>query len=152
MTELTGKKAPSFTLLNQDGVKCSLSDFKGQWVILYFYPKDDTPGCTTEACDFTERYKDFDAEVLGVSPDSPESHDKFISKHHLGITLLSDPEKEVMKKYQAWGTKKNYGKEYQGVIRSTMIIDPKGVIAHAFHNVRAKGHAERVKKKLEELR
>ncbi|MBD3331957.1 thioredoxin-dependent thiol peroxidase [candidate division GN15 bacterium] len=150
----TGKKAPAFTLSNQDGDKVKLSDLAGQWVVLYFYPKDNTPGCTTEACDFTDSLKDFEklnATVLGVSPDSVESHQKFIDKQNLKITLLSDPDKKVLEKYGAWGTKKMYGKETRGVIRSTFLIDPKGKIAHRWSNVRAKGHVAKVHEKLAEL-
>ena len=149
-----GQRAPQFTLPNQDGEKVKLTDYKGRWVVLYFYPKDDTPGCTTEACDFTAGLDDFrglDAEILGCSPDSPESHRKFADKHGLKVTLLSDPDKKVMTKYGAWGEKKMYGKTREGVIRSTALIDPTGKIAHHWRNVRAKGHAEKVKQKLEEL-
>ena len=149
-----GQKAPAFTLVDQDDKKVSLKDFSSKWVVLYFYPKDDTPGCTTEACDFTAGLKGFDklnATILGVSPDSTASHRKFIDKHNLKLTLLSDPDKKVLAKYGAWGTKKMYGKETQGVIRSTFIIDPKGKIAHAWYNVKAKGHVDKVAEKLAEL-
>lgn len=153
MTEV-GTKAPPFSLPNEDGKTVTLSDFKGQWLILYFYPKDNTPGCTTEACDFTSIHEELNSvncAVLGVSPDSTESHRKFIDQRELSFSLLSDPEKEVHRAYGAWGIKKNYGKEYEGVIRSTFIINPEGNLAHAWHNVRAKGHANRVQKKLQEL-
>lgn len=149
-----GNKAPAFTLSNQDDKKIKLSDYSGKWVVLYFYPKDDTPGCTTEACDFTSGIKSFEklnAVVLGVSPDSTERHRKFIEKYKLKVTLLSDPDQKMMSKYGAWGMKKNYGKEYMGVIRSTFLIDPKGKIAHVWANVKAKGHAEKVQEKLSEL-
>ncbi|RME23118.1 MAG: thioredoxin-dependent thiol peroxidase [Candidatus Zixiibacteriota bacterium] len=149
-----GQKAPAFTLPDQDGNKVKLTDFKGQWVVLYFYPKDDTPGCTTEACEFTSNLKQFDklnAVVLGVSPDTPESHRKFIAKYKLKLTLLSDPEHKVMQKYGGWGIKKQYGREYEGVIRSTFLIDPQGKIAHLWRKVKAAGHAEKVKAKLESL-
>jgi peroxiredoxin Q/BCP len=149
-----GKKAPAFTLLDQDEKKVSLSDFKGTWVVLYFYPKDDTPGCTTEACEFTDGIQDFkglDAVVLGCSPDSPGKHQKFIAKYDLGVRLLSDPEHEVMEKYGAWGEKNMYGKVTVGVIRSTVIIDPNGVVAHRWKRVKAKGHALKVKERLEQL-
>jgi peroxiredoxin Q/BCP len=154
-THEAGKRAPAFTLPNQDGEKVKLSDHAGKWVVLYFYPKDDTPGCTTEACEFTEGVEAFDAldaVVLGCSPDSPEKHQKFIAKHDLGITLLSDPDKKVLEKYGAWGEKSMYGRKTMGVIRSTFLIDPKGKIAHTWKNVRAKGHAAKVREKLEELR
>lgn len=148
-------EAPAFSLKNQHNENISLSDFKGYWLILYFYPKDNTPGCTTEACDFTSlksQFSDCSAKILGVSPDSTSSHQNFIEKQQLQIDLLSDPEKSVIQSYGAWGEKKNYGKVYEGLIRSTFIINPKGEIAASFKNVRAKGHAERVLKKLRELR
>jgi peroxiredoxin Q/BCP len=150
-----GQKAPEFCLPNQDEVEICLRDLKGKWIVLYFYPKDLTPGCTTEACEFTEAMPDFeelDAVILGVSPDSPEKHRKFIEKKDLKITLLSDENKEVLKAYGAWGLKKMYGKEYEGVIRSTFIIDPEGNIAAVWSKVRVKGHVEAVKQKLEELK
>ena len=149
-----GLDAPDFTLSDAVGRDTSLKDFAGMWVVLYFYPKDDTPGCTTEACEFTSSIKDFmglKAKVVGVSRDSAESHRKFIEKYNLEVTLLSDPEHKVTEQYGAWGKKTSYGKETMGVIRSTIIIDPKGNIAYCWANVTAKGHAEEVKKKLEEL-
>jgi peroxiredoxin Q/BCP len=150
----TGAKAPEFTLLSHDEHDISLGDFKGQWVVLYFYPKDDTPGCTIEACDFTSGLKAFEklnAVILGVSPDSPASHRKFIAKHELEITLLADEDRKVMNAYGAFGLKMMYGKEVEGVIRSTFIIDPKGKIAHAWYGVKADGHADKVREKLAEL-
>jgi len=139
------EKAPSFSLQNQEGQFVSLEDFRGKWVILYFYPKDDTPGCTTEACDFSKLAGDLeDVVVLGVSPDGITSHQKFVAKYDLKVTLLSDPEKMVLKQYSAWGLKKNYGREYEGVIRSTFLIDPSGRLVKSWRNVRAKGHAQRV--------
>jgi peroxiredoxin Q/BCP len=149
-----GSKAPAFTLLNQDNKEIKLSDLAGQWVVLYFYPKDDTPGCTTEACEFTDGIKAFErmnATVIGVSPDSVASHQKFIAKHKLSVTLLSDPDRKVLNKYGAYGLKKMYGKETMGVIRSTFVIDPKGKVAYSWTNVRAAGHAEKVREKLNEL-
>ena len=146
-----GKKAPAFTLPNQDGEKVALSGLGGKWVVLYFYPKDDTPGCTTEACEFTAGIKGFeklDAVVLGVSPDSAEKHRKFIAKYKLKVTLLSDEKKTVMEKYGAWGEKVLYGKKSTGVIRSTVIIDPAGRIAHRWAKVRAAGHADKVREVL----
>ena len=154
MIEL-GRRAPAFTLKNQDDEKVSLTKLKGSWVVLYFYPRDDTPGCTIEACDFTAGIKGFqklDAVVLGCSPDSTESHAKFIAKHELKIPLLSDPDHEVMEKYGAWGEKTLYGKKSLGVLRSTVLIDPAGKVAHHWKNVRAKGHAEKVAERLKELR
>lgn len=149
-----GKKAPAFTLPDQNGEKVKITDFKGQWVVLYFYPRDNTPGCTTEACDFSGGLKAFEklnAVVIGVSPDSVESHRKFADKFKLKITLLSDPDKKALEKYGAYGVKKMYGKETKGVIRSTFLIDPKGTVAHAWRNVKAKGHAEKVREKLAEI-
>ena len=149
-----GKRAPAFTLPDQDENKVKLSDLKGQWVVLYFYPRDDTPGCTTEACDFTSGLAEFEAldcTVLGCSPDTPEKHRKFIDKHDLGITLLADTDKKVLEKYGAWGEKKMYGKTTMGVIRSTVLIDPTGKVAHHWSNVRAKGHADKVLATLQEL-
>lgn len=149
-----GVKAPAFSLPDQSGKTVKLSDFTGKWLVLYFYPKDDTPGCTTEACDFTSGLKGFEklhAAVLGVSRDSQESHQKFIAKYNLKITLLSDPDRKAMEKYGAYGAKMMYGKEVEGVIRSTFLIDPKGKIAYAWRKVRATGHAEKVREKLQEL-
>ncbi|EAL5083514.1 thioredoxin-dependent thiol peroxidase [Campylobacter jejuni] len=142
-----GDKAPQFELLNQDEVKIALKDFIGKKVILYFYPKDNTPGCTTEACDFSLNYDKFggkNAVIIGISPDSVASHEKFISKFDLKHILLSDSEKEVAKAYGAWGFKKNYGKEYEGLIRSTFVIDEIGKIAQIYSNVRVKDHALKV--------
>ncbi|AJC94684.1 thioredoxin-dependent thiol peroxidase [Campylobacter volucris] len=142
-----GDKAPDFELLNQDGVKIALKDFIGKKVILYFYPKDNTPGCTTEACDFSANYEHFsdkNAVIVGISPDSAASHEKFITKFDLKHILLSDSEKEVSKMYGAWGLKKNYGKEYEGIIRSTFVIDEAGKIMQIYSNVRVKDHALKV--------
>jgi peroxiredoxin Q/BCP len=149
-----GQKAPAFTLPDQDGEKVRLTDLKGEWVVLYFYPRDNTPGCTTEAKEFTEalqQFEELDARVLGCSPDSPESHQKFIEKHGLEVTLLSDPDHKVMEKYGAWGEKNMYGQKKMGVIRSTTIIDPQGKVAAHWAKVKAGGHAEKVRQKLEEL-
>jgi len=154
-TELEiGQPAPTFVLPDQDGLEVSLGTFRGHWVVLYFYPKDDTPGCTTEACEFTEGIETFGglgAVVLGCSPDSPERHRKFIAKHRLEVRLLSDPDHAVMKAYGAWGEKNMYGKVSEGVVRLTVIIDPEGRVAHRWKRVSAKGHAEKVREKLEEL-
>lgn len=152
---VVGRKAPTFALPDQDGQTVKLSDLKGQWVVLYFYPKDDTPGCTTEACDFTAGIKGFeklDATVLGCSADSPESHRKFIAKYKLKVRLLTDAEHTTMSAYGAWGEKNMYGRKSMGVIRSTAIIDPQGVLAFHYPKVRAAGHADAVREKLIELR
>ncbi len=149
-----GVKAPAFTLLDQNENKTSLKDYAGKWLVLYFYPKDDTPGCTTEACEFSDNLKSFDklkAEVAGISPDSPASHAKFIARYKIKVRLLSDPDHKVMTKYGAWGTKKMYGRESEGVIRTTYLIDPKGRVAYVWRNVRAAGHAGKVSEKLAEL-
>lgn len=149
-----GDIAPDFCLPNQDGAQVCLNDFRGKWVVLYFYPKDNTSGCTREAKDFTEfkeRFEELGAVIIGVSPDSIESHKKFISKHNLRITLLSDPEHKVIETYGAWGPKKRGGRTYYGVIRSTFIIDPEGKIAAVWRNVRVKGHVEKVLEKLKDL-
>lgn len=149
-----GDLAPDFCLPDQDEKGVSLKNFQGQWVILYFYPKDSTPGCTREAIGFTGALSDFkklNAVILGVSPDSAKSHCNFIEKEKLKITLLCDPEHKILEDYGAWGLKVNYGKEYWGVIRSTFIIDPKGHIAHLWPKVNVDGHVEEVKEKLKEL-
>ncbi|MEZ5583872.1 MAG: thioredoxin-dependent thiol peroxidase [Candidatus Competibacteraceae bacterium] len=149
-----GQQAPAFTLPDQNGNSVSLESLQGRWVVLYFYPKDDTPGCTTEACDFTAGLKDFEtlnATVLGCSPDDAESHRKFIGKYDLQITLLSDTDHQVMERYGAWGQKNMYGKISEGVIRSTALLDPQGRLAHHWKRVKAAGHAEQVRKKLTEL-
>ncbi len=149
-----GQKAPDFCLPNSDEVEICLKDLKGKWVVLYFYPKDNTPGCTTEALDFTKLLAEFEelgAVVLGVSPDSCQSHKRFIDKKGLEVTLLCDEEKEVLKKYGAWGLKKMYGKEYEGVIRTTYLIDPEGNIAALWPKVRVKEHAQKVLATLKEL-
>jgi len=146
--------APDFCLSNQDDVEICLRDLRGKWIVLYFYPKDSTPGCTTEACEFTaalDAYEDRDAIILGVSGDSTASHRKFIEKQNLGITLLSDPTTQMMQAYGVWAMKKNYGKEYMGVVRSTMIIDPKGVVKAVWTNVKVKEHVAKVKEELVKL-
>ena len=142
-----GQKAPGFTLRDQRGEKVSLKDFSGQRVVLYFYPADDTPGCTKEACQFNDELKDFrnlSVTVLGVSPDDASSHVAFGKKYGLRFDLLSDPKKSVMAKYGAYGEKMMYGKKVLGVIRSTFVIGPSGKIEHAFYGVHADGHAQKV--------
>ena len=150
-----GKKAKDFCLPNQDEVDICLRDLKGKWVVLYFYPKDNTPGCTTEACDFTQNlpsFEELDAVVLGVSPDSPKKHRNFIEKKDLKITLLSDEDKKVLQEYGVWQLKKMCGREYMGVVRTTYLIDPDGKVAYRWDKVKVKGHVEAVKEKLEELK
>jgi peroxiredoxin Q/BCP len=143
----TGQKAPEFKLPDQHGNTVTLSANLGKWVILYFYPKDMTPGCTVEAMDFTaskEKFETAGATVLGVSPDSVERHQRFCQKKELFITLLSDTGKEVLESYGVWQKKKMAGREYMGVVRSTLIIDPGGVIRHVWEKVRVKKHVETV--------
>lgn len=148
MTNLTGLQAPDFSLQNEKGETVSLSDFLNKKnVILYFYPKDMTPGCTTEACDFAAAYEDFsdlDAVILGVSPDSAERHSKFIDKHGLPFSLLVDEDQEVAEKYGVWQLKKNFGKEYMGIVRSTFLINKEGIVQQEWRNVRVKDHVAAV--------
>ncbi len=154
MAITVGKKAPEFTLPDQNGASVKLSGLKGRWVVLYFYPKDDTPGCTTEACEFTAGLRGFEklnATVYGCSPDLPVKHTSFIAKYKLKVGLLSDADHAVLEAYGAWGEKQNYGKTYMGVIRSTVLIDPTGKVAHHWPKVKAAGHADEVRAKLAEL-
>lgn len=147
-----GTKAPIFTLSDQDGSNVSLSDFRGQKVVLYFYPKDNTPGCTKEACSIRDNMPDFsrlNVKILGVSRDSGESHRKFIEKQNLNFTLLSDPEHKVMEEYGAWGEKTLYGKKSMGVIRSTFVINEDGVIEKVYKKVNTATHGEDLKKYFE---
>ncbi|NCO01434.1 MAG: thioredoxin-dependent thiol peroxidase [Epsilonproteobacteria bacterium] len=147
-------KAPEFCLPNQDDVEICLRDIKGKWIVLYFYPRDSTPGCTTEACEFTEAAPDFselDAIVIGVSADTTKKHRSFIEKNDLGITLLSDEDTLMMQAYGVWQMKKNYGKEYMGIVRTTLIINPDGVIKAVFEKVKVKEHVSKVKAELERL-
>jgi peroxiredoxin Q/BCP len=149
-----GSKAPEFCLPNQDDVEICLRDLKGKWIVLYFYPRDNTPGCTTEACEFTEALPEFsnlDAVILGVSADSTKKHRNFIEKKELGITLLSDESTQMMQEYGVWQLKKNYGKEYMGIVRSTYIIDPDGMVKSVFAKVRVKEHVAKVKEELKSL-
>ena len=142
-----GDKAPEFEALNQDGVKVALKDFIGKNVVLYFYPKDNTPGCTTEACEFSANYDQCiknDTVIIGVSPDSVKSHAGFIAKQNLKHILLSDEDKEISKLYGVWQVKKNYGKEYLGIARSTVVIGKDGKIVKIYKSVKAKDHAAKV--------
>ncbi len=147
-----GVKAPAFTLLNQNGQKVALKDFTGTRVVVYFYPADDTPGCTKEACQFNSEllaFKKLNVSVLGISPDDAAAHVAFRSKYSLTFDLLSDSEKKVMAKYGAFGEKMLYGKVVQGVIRSTFVVGPTGTIEHAWYGVHSDGHAARVLATLE---
>jgi peroxiredoxin Q/BCP len=142
-----GAKAPAFTLPDADGTKVSLKDFAGQKVVVYFYPADDTPGCTKEACQFNDNLRAFnraDVAVLGISPDSAAKHTAFTSKYKLRFPLLTDASRSVMEKYGAYGEKTLYGKKTVGVIRSTFLIDEKGTVARAWYSVKADGHAAKV--------
>lgn len=150
-----GHDAPEFCIPNQDDVEICLRDIKGKWIVLYFYPKDNTPGCTTQACDFTTAlpaFDELDATILGVSPDSPKKHRNFIEKKEIEFTLLADEEKTVCEAYGVWQLKKFMGKEYMGVVRSTFIIDPNGKIAKIWNKVRVKGHIQDVQDSLNELK
>jgi peroxiredoxin Q/BCP len=154
MSITVGDKAPEFTLPDQDGKKVSLKDFKGKWLVLYFYPKDDTPGCTLEGIEFTAQqpaFKKTGAVVVGVSGDSAESHCEFIKKHSLGITLLTDADKGMMTAYGAFKQRLLYGKSFLGIVRSTVLVDPKGVVAHYWPTVNVQGHAAEILEKLKEL-
>lgn len=145
MTVEVGKTAPDFSALASNGETVSLSDFRGKNVVLYFYPKDMTPGCTTEACDFRDRYEEFndlDVVILGVSTDSIERHKKFIEKHTLPFLLLSDENHTVCELYDAWKLKKNFGKEYMGIERSTFVINKEGIVMKEWRKVRVKDHVE----------
>jgi peroxiredoxin Q/BCP len=153
--ELSGKEAPPFCLKDQEDNEVCEKDLKGKWSVLYFYPKDNTPGCTTEAVDFSCMLEDFNREgasIVGVSPDTIASHLKFIGKHELKLTLLSDPDHMVLEAYGAWKKKKMYGKEYMGVERSTFLLDPDGKIRKEWRKVKVKGHAQEVLKTLKEMK
>jgi peroxiredoxin Q/BCP len=142
-----GQTAPDFELESHSGESVRLSSFRGSKVILYFYPKDDTSGCTAEACEFRDRIDviaDQNAVVLGISPDGVESHQKFRVKYDLPFTLLADPDHEVAEAYGAWGEKKRYGRTYEGILRTTFVIDEAGKIERVFENVKPKGHGDEV--------
>lgn len=150
-----GQAAPEFCLPDEEGREVCLKDLRGKWVVLYFYPKDNTPGCTKEAEGFSQLLPEFEklgAVVLGVSPDSVESHRRFKEKKGLKVKLLSDENREVVRAYGVWQKKKNFGREYFGVVRTTYLIDPEGKVAHLWKRVKVKGHPEAVLEKLKELR
>ena len=143
----TGDKAPDFTLPNQEGKKVKLSDLRGQWLLLYFYPKDNTPGCTKEACSIRDSMPRFNTQglkVMGISTDSVESHKKFSQKHDLSFDLLSDKEKKVVKSYGVWGKKKFMGMEFMGTRRMSFLINPEGKIAKIYEKVKPAKHAQEV--------
>jgi len=146
-----GQTAPDFTLPDQDGRQVTLSGLRGETIVLYFYPRADTPGCTTQACGIRDRgkeYRELGARVLGISPDEPAALRKFADNQQLDFTLLADPDHEVAEKYGAWGEKSMYGKKYMGILRSTFIVDPKGKIARVFPKVQPKKHDDLVLKAL----
>jgi peroxiredoxin Q/BCP len=147
-----GVQAPDFSLLDQDGVPRKLSDYRGKPLVLYFYPKDDTPGCTKEACSFRDDYPNYEEAgvvILGVSPDTPKKHTKFKEKYNLPFTLLADEDHTVCELYEVWGLKKFMGREYNGVFRTTYVIDPEGKIVKVFENVKPEGHSSQVLAALE---
>ena len=142
-----GSKAPEFTLPSNGGKRVSLKDLRGKKVVLYFYPKDNTSGCTKEACDFRDHWdavRKKGAVVIGVSADSPESHDKFAAKYELPFSLVSDEEKQILKSYGVWQKKSLYGRSFMGVVRTTYVIDERGVITHVFPKVKVEGHVDEV--------
>lgn len=142
------RQAPAFTLQDQTGTQRSLKDYAGKWLVLYFYPKDDTPGCTTEACNFRDTRDSIaalgGAEVVGISRDSVRKHANFVAKHNLNFTLLSDPEAEVIKAYNSWGERKLFGRIFTGILRNTYIIDPNGNIAKEYLGVDPAKHAAEI--------
>lgn len=154
MLPAVGAKAPVFTAPDQEGREHSLEGYLGQWVLLYFYPKDDTPGCTTEACGLRDNFPDFKkmgVTVFGVSADSVKSHKKFAQKYTLPFTLLSDEDKKIVDAYGVWGKKKFMGREYMGILRTSFLIDPKGVIAKVYEDVKPAEHAQEVLKDMANL-
>ena len=149
-----GDQAPSFELEDQDGTVHRLGDYRGRWLVVYFYPKDDTPGCTKEACSFRDAASDLsalDAVVLGVSADDAAAHQKFAQKYGLNFPLLVDPDRSMLEAYGAWTEKQMYGKRYMGVARITYVVDPEGGVARVWPKVKAEGHAEEVRAALAEL-
>ena len=142
-----GSTIPDFTAIDQNGRTRTSDSFRGKKLVIYFYPKAFTPGCTTESCDFRDRHEFLSAqgyEIIGASPDQPDYLEKFRVEYDLPFDLLSDPDHEMASAFGAYGLKKNYGREYMGIIRSTFLVDDQGVVEHAFYNVKAKGHAERI--------
>ena len=155
MNKLLGKKAPNFTLPDQDNLLHSLKNYLGNWVIIYFYPKDDTPGCTKEACSFRDnlpKFKKLSVPVIGISADSVSKHKKFSGKFDLNFTLLADEDKKVVASYGVWQKKKFMGREYMGIVRSSFLIDPKGKIVKVYEGVKPDTHVEEVLKDLKNLK
>tara|TARA_Y100001958_G_C20933954_1_gene343119 strand:- start:12 stop:476 length:465 start_codon:yes stop_codon:yes gene_type:complete len=154
MNIIEGEKIPDFSLFDQDEKTVTLESLKGKPAVLYFYPKDETPGCTVEACEFRDIYAEFskmNCEIYGISPDDSNSHNKFISNHSLPFKLLCDPDKKMIKDFGVWGEKNMYGKISYGIIRSTFLIDENGILVKKWTNVRAKGHAEKVQSELAKI-
>ncbi len=150
-----GQLIPAFSLHDQNGQTVSAKDLKGNWVVIYFYPKDDTPGCTKEACSFRDTYADFeknDIKVIGMSKDSVASHQKFKEKYQLPFTLLADPDLNVLKAFGVWAKKKFMGREYDGILRTTFLIDPSGKVAKVYENVKPADHAKMILHDWEMLR
>ena len=149
-----GKNAPQFELPNQDEDNKSLSDYQGKWLVVYFYPKDDTPGCTIETNDFNKllpKFKKLNCEILGISKDNLKSHDKFRDKYKIKFDLLADEEIKVLKKYKVWAKKKFMGREFMGIVRTTFLIDKKGKIIKIWNNVKVKEHAKEVLETLQNI-
>ena len=149
-----GNKAPEFTLMNESGQEFRLSDYIGKTVLLYFYPKDDTPGCTKEACNFRDDYSEYDkagVTILGISPDTSKSHAKFKAKYELPFTLLADPDQQSASAYGVWGPKKYMGREYDGILRTTFLIGPDSQIIKVFENVKPAEHSAEVLAELKKL-
>ena len=149
-----GMKAPNFELPDQDGITRRLGDYAGKWLVVYFYPKDDTPGCTAEACSFRDEYAELEKlglQVVGISKDSVASHKRFAEKFHLNFPLLADESIETIKAYGAWGLKKFMGREYEGIIRMTCLIDPSGEIVKTYPKVTPKDHAQEIERDFAEL-
>jgi peroxiredoxin Q/BCP len=148
MTDLsTGDLAPAIDSVDQEGKRITLEEYRGKKVVLYFYPKDNTPGCTAESCDLRDNYEEFlekGFEVIGVSADSEKSHQKFVARHKLPFRLIADTEKKVLQDYGAWGEKKLYGKTYMGILRKTFIIDEKGIILLIIEKVKTKEHSRQI--------
>ncbi len=154
MSLQVGQLAPHFSLDNQIGKRISLSDLLGQWMVLYFYPKDDTPGCTRESIGFSDMKSDFlsaNAVIFGISKDTVDSHEEFCNKYSLAIDLLSDPDKSMINDYGVWQEKVSYGKTSMGIVRSTFLIDPTGHIQRIWTNVKVDGHVQEVREELERL-
>ncbi|MGY8614864.1 thioredoxin-dependent thiol peroxidase [Bacillus velezensis] len=154
MTIEIGQTAPDTKLVNDSGEEVALTDFKGKYVVLYFYPKDMTPGCTTEACDFRDQHESFaglDAVIIGVSPDSRDKHEKFKQKHDLPFQLLVDDEHKLAEAFDVWKLKKNFGKEYMGIERSTFLLDKEGRLVKEWRKVKVKDHVAEALRELEQI-